>query len=294
MGYGKARFLRMTAWVGGKCALFVISQAASRRSCCSSRSWPDLRKPRRSPSTRLSTPATRTWGMESADRWSAGPLHPAGRDAGGELRRRRRHHQLRHRPAGRRRSPPPRRCPASRTPSPSTARPRRASLALPIVELVGPAGGATAGLTITGAASSGTVIRGLVINRVHGGQRQRDPHPQLVEQRHRRQLPRHEPRGHGGERQRRRGLHPEHGRQPRHRNRIGGTVAADRNVISGNSDDGIQIDGAGARQQPRAGQLHRPGRERDRRPGERRRRRRHLQQRRQQHDRAADRRRLGT
>ena len=31
-----------------------------------------------------------------------------------------------------------------------------------------------------------------------------------------------------------------------HNNRIGGTAAADRNVISGNSDDGIRIDGAGA------------------------------------------------
>ena len=76
--------------------------------------------------------------------------------------------------------------------------------------------------------------------------RQRHPHPGVLEQRHRRELPGHEPGRHG------RGPGNVFGvvicgiTAPTDNNRIGGTAAADRNVISANSVDGIQInDGAG-------------------------------------------------
>ena len=53
---------------------------------------------------------------------------------------------------------------------------------------------------------------------------------------------------------------------PTNNNRIGGTAAADRNIISGNTVDGVQIDGGTWRglEQRRPGQLHRRGCDRHR------------------------------
>ena len=117
---------------------------------------------------------------------------------------------------------------------------------IPLIQLVGPGGGAAAGLTITGAGSSLTVIRGLVIRGFTAGTasaiRILDSSNNVIAGNF---LGTDQPGmaamandvgvyidGTGG--------------IPATNNRIGGTVAADRNVISGNSDDGIRIDGVGA------------------------------------------------
>ena len=98
----------------------------------------------------------------------------------------------------------------------------------------------TNGLTLTGAGSAGSTIRGLVINRFDGtGGAIRmlasSANNVIVGNYLGTNAARH-----GGQRERRRRLHPDE-RQPGR-----GLLAADRNVISGNTTDGIQINGGTA------------------------------------------------
>ena len=133
-------------------------------------------------------------------------------------------------------------CRSSTSPSPSTAPRNRASRGTPIIELSAAACG---GLRRAG--PPGRLLR------KHDPRARDQPLSHAgryaslnsSKQRHRRQLPRHGPGGH-------RGLGTRAGRrliegqnQPR-ATRVGGTLPADRNVISGNSVDGVQIDGDGA------------------------------------------------
>ena len=169
-GYGKARFLRDDRVGRGKVrTLRRLAGSLAACSCCSSRSWPDQPRPRRSPSTRRATAPTQTLGMEPAGpllRCPAAPCGPHCRRPTStavadiiefDIRRREDDHP-RHGPA---RHHEPR---DHRRHDPAGLRGDCRS-----IQLVGPAGGATPGLTITGAASSGTVIRGLVIKRFTAG-----------------------------------------------------------------------------------------------------------------------------
>jgi hypothetical protein len=119
----------------------------------------------------------------------------------------------------------------------STTQPFSITGAGPVIEVNGAAGG-TFMLDLQ-AGSSGSTIRGLVINQVSGeGIRLRTPNNIVAGN-----FLGTNPAGTGGGPGNWTGVRVTGGLGAADNNRIGGTVAADRNVISGNFVDGVQISG---------------------------------------------------